>query len=267
MKVKSLGYQTDLIFPDYDGEIIDRGDYLVILTPDNPTFHWGNFILFKNPPKSSDFEQWKKIFNQEIASRLDVKHMTFGWDSIKGETGDIKLFVDDGFDFEKSIVLSTDEVNVPKKYNTEVEIRPLSEDWEWEQARLNQIACRDSCHDIASYTRFKTDQMLRYRNMVNSGLGHWFGAFLGKELVADLGIFQINNRARFQSVGTNPDYRRLGICGTLVYEASQYAFEKMKSKTLVMVADEDYHAARIYESVGFKPTERQVGLSWWERSQ
>jgi len=37
MKVHSLGYQTDLIFPAFDGEVIDRGDYLVIKTPSNPT--------------------------------------------------------------------------------------------------------------------------------------------------------------------------------------------------------------------------------------
>jgi hypothetical protein len=46
MNVKSLGYRTDLIFPTFDGEIIDRGDYLVIRTPKNPTFYWGNFLLF-----------------------------------------------------------------------------------------------------------------------------------------------------------------------------------------------------------------------------
>jgi hypothetical protein len=39
----------------------------------------------------------------------------------------------------------------------------------------------------------------------------------------------------------------------------------MGVETLVMAADEDYFAARIYESVGFMPTERQVGVHyWWE---
>jgi len=267
MKVKSLGYKTDLIFPGFDGDIIDRGDYLVILTPDNPTFHWGNFILFKNPPKNSDFLLWKNIFNREIASILKANHMAFGWDTSDGETGEVELFTDDGFDFFKSIVLSTDDVNLPKKHNTEIVIRPISEDWEWQQAQSNQIACREQGHDIASYTQFKSDQMRRYRKMTKAGIGQWFGAFLENHLVADLGVFAINNTARFQNVCTHPDFRRQGICGTLVYESSRYAFEKMDVKTLVMVADEDYHAARIYESVGFKPRERQVGLSWWKKSQ
>jgi len=35
MHLHSLGYQTDLIFPRFDGIILDRGDYLVIQTPTN----------------------------------------------------------------------------------------------------------------------------------------------------------------------------------------------------------------------------------------
>jgi len=267
MKAKSLGYQTDLIFPKFDGKILDRGDYLVILTPDNPRFHWGNFLLFKSPPKREDFQLWKNIFHREIASHLDVHHIAFGWDTVKGEAGDAEAFVDAGFKVFKSVVLSTNKVRAPTNFNTDVVIRPLCGDSEWQQAINNQIACREPDHDIESYTQFKIDQMLRYRKMTKAGVGHWFGAFLGDKMVADLGIFQVDNRARFQSVVTHPDYRRLGICGTLVYKSSRYAFEKMNVKTLVMIADEEYHAARIYESVGFVPKERQVGLSWWEKKK
>jgi hypothetical protein len=39
----------------------------------------------------------------------------------------------------------------------------------------------------------------------------------------------------------------------------------MGAKTLVMVADENYHAAKIYESVGFRSTERQIGIDLWKR--
>ena len=34
----------------------------------------------------------------------------------------------------------------------------------------------------------------------------------------------------------------------------------MQAKTLVMCADPEYHAARIYEGVGFRSTERQYAL-------
>lgn len=115
------------------------------------------------------------------------------------------------------------------------------------------------------YRAFKERQMARYRGMVRAGLGHWFGAFLEGRLVADLGVFRDGELGRFQSVGTHPNFRRRGICGTLVYRAASYAYEAMGIRTLVMVADEHYHAARIYESVGFRPTEKQRGLGWWNK--
>ena len=66
MHVRSLGYRTDLFFPAFDGRIVDRGEYLVIQTPANPTYHWGNFLLFEAPPREGDLERWTQLFRQEI---------------------------------------------------------------------------------------------------------------------------------------------------------------------------------------------------------
>ena len=46
LDVQSLGFATDLLVRRAAGsEIADRGEYLVVRTPENPTFYWGNFIL------------------------------------------------------------------------------------------------------------------------------------------------------------------------------------------------------------------------------
>lgn len=263
MKVKSLGYRTDLIFPRFDGQIIDRSDYLVILTPTNPTFYWGNFLLFANPPGAGDLERWKAIFTREIGSQIGAQHFAFGWDSTTGELGLVEPFLAAGFHLSQNVILTTRQVHLPPKYNHEVVVRPLAADWEWEQATQNQVATRDPGHSLAGYQLFKRDQMQRYRQMSEVGLGRWFGAFLGGQLVADLGVFAAERVGRFQQVGTHPDYRRRGICGALVYQASRYAFDQMGLETLVMAADEHYHAAKIYESIGFALQERQAGLDWW----
>jgi predicted GNAT family acetyltransferase len=99
--------------------------------------------------------------------------------------------------------------------------------------------------------------MRGYRRLAEAGRGAWFGAFLDGRIVADLGVYRDPDLplARFQSVGTHPDFRRRGICGTLVQQASAFALSRMAVETLVMLADEEYHAARIYESVGFRPVE------------
>ena len=68
MNIQSLGYRTDLVYPRFDGEVIDRGDYVVIRTPSNPTFPWGNFLLFAQPPVAGDLDQWRRLFAEEIGT-------------------------------------------------------------------------------------------------------------------------------------------------------------------------------------------------------
>ncbi len=65
--------------------------------------------------------------------------------------------------------------------------------------------------------------------------------------------------ARFQSVETHPAFRRRGLAGTLVHVLSCYGFGELGARTLVMVADPDYAAIRIYRAAGF--TARECGLS------
>ncbi len=265
MEPVSLGYRTDLFFPKFEGVVTDRGDYLVILTPKNPGFFWGNYLLFSAPPEPGDLDRWQALFRQEVSARQETHHIAFGWDSPAGTPGEVKPFLEAGYELIESVVLTTRQVCAPAKYNHLVEVRPLVEDWEWEQALLNQVHCRPPEHRYEEYLPFKTEKMAQYRRMRQAGLGEWFGAFLEGRLVADLGLFHEGAIGRFQSVETAPEFRRQGICGTLVYQAAKYGFEHMGVDTLVMVADENYHAARIYESVGFEPTERQVGLQFWKR--
>jgi GNAT superfamily N-acetyltransferase len=96
--------------------------------------------------------------------------------------------------------------------------------------------------------------------MADAGLGAWFGAFVEGRLVADRGVFVEGGVARFQAVETHPEFRRRGICATLVHESARHALATLGAERLVMVADAHYHAGRIYESLGFRPTERQLGM-------
>ena len=103
--------------------------------------------------------------------------------------------------------------------------------------------------------------MQRYREMVSRRLGAWLGAFSGERLVGDLGIFCIEELARYQSVQTHPDFRKRGIAGALVYNTAIYALENFKIATLVIVADVDSPAERLYKSIGFQFAEYQLGIS------
>lgn len=263
MRIKSLGYRTDLYFPTFDGQIIDRGNYLVISTPTNPSFYWGNFLLFSQPPRGGDIKEWRDLFALEIGTPPDTEHQVFGWDSPEGEEGEIQPFLEAGFRLDRSVVLTSSEPSNPAGHSSLVSIRPLKTVADWEQAVENQVACREPEFEEGEYRKFQKLQMARYRKMAASGHGDWYGAFIEQKLVADLGLYHHEGVGRFQSVETHPDFRRRGIAGTLIVEASHQAKEKYRLHTLVIVADQDSGPARLYTSLGFELREKQVGLEWW----
>jgi hypothetical protein len=265
-QVKSLGYRTDFIFNRLDGSLRDREEYLVATTESNPHYFWGNLLFFKEPPKLGDLARWKEIFRSEL-SYPQRYHMTFAWDSPTAEPGDCSEFIADGFELETSIVLTARAVQKPRKYNGRVTVRELDLLSELAACVDVQVACATGELSQKSWREFYTTSMKGYRRLIEAGHGKWFGAFLDNKLVGSLGIFKDGTLGRFQVVSTHPEFQRQGVCSTLVYQVSKYALKDRSLSTLVMVADEDYHAAQIYESVGFKPTEKKIGLCWWDREK
>ena len=264
--MQSLGYRTELIFPNFDGEVIDRGPYLVVKTHSNPNYFWGNLLIFRNAPQKGDVRSWPNLFKKEFPDPR-IYHMTFGWSPSSPSGEDPSEFLAAGFRLEKSTVLTTQEVHHPKKHHPYVKVKPVESDEDFERSIQIQIACGGSELSKQQWDGFYRLQMDRYRQMIVKGYGLWFGAYLEEELVGGLGIFTDRNVGRFQIVSTHPDYQRKGVCGALVYQSAQYAFKSMGVESLVMIADEAYHAAKIYESVGFKPTEKLTGLCWWDKER
>jgi ribosomal protein S18 acetylase RimI-like enzyme len=266
MKLESLGYQTEVLLRHFEGEIIERPDYFVLRTPRNPGYRWGNFLIFAEPPKAGDLAKWKAIFAKEIGTPPDYVHFLFGWDDVEGEMGEAQEFLDAGFELVKTVVMTAQSVT-PPKVNRDCIIRIFQkEDWaEWialQRASNLAEAENERESDDDSFQRYLENKASEYQRMIEAGLGQWFGAYLDGQLVATLGLFVWNGLGRFQQVDTHPNFRRRGLAGTLVYHAAQQGFQKVNAQTLVMCADPDYVAVGIYESVGFRITEKEMAVQW-----
>lgn len=264
MKIKSLAFQTDLFFHRFSGVVLEYEDFLVVKTPGHPTYFWGNLIYFSSPPTNDSFLKWKMIFRDQFQS-MNVDHMTFSWDSPEGIGGETSKFIEDGFDLEKSVVMTATEVIAPQKINNQIVIRPITTEREWALVIENHVQARALKFNEAPYRKFEKTKMANYKLMVQEHKGVWMGAFLGDQLVGDLGLFVEGALARFQVVGTHPDFRRQGICSTLIYHTYQEAIERMGAREFIIVADPDYHAMKIYESLGFRSSEMQMGMCKFDK--
>jgi ribosomal protein S18 acetylase RimI-like enzyme len=254
MEIVSLANRTDLALLERAGsQVTDRGSHLVVRTPDNPTFWWGNFLLLPEPPASTEeAADWLACFEREFPQ---ARHRTFGIDSTEGTVDDLASFAALGLEAELGSVMTAEAVREPPRPNTEATYRPLTSDDDWTQ----QVEVSRAGEDVGYDLPFVTAKARADRRLVEQGYGAWWGAFEGDRLLSSMGLFMASpGLARFQSVKTHPDARGRGLGGTLVHRVSRYGFEELGATTLVMVADPDYLAIRVYRSVGFADTERQL---------
>lgn len=257
MHLTSLGYQTDLALLSYGESVIDdKGEYVVVTTPTNPKFWWGNFILLPEPPPPEDAQHWLDVFAEEIPY---ADHVAMGFDGVDGTVADLAAFSDLGLKAEGGTVMTATSVHAPPRPNSEAVYRPMESDADWQQVVDLRVACKDEYLDDEGYVEFTQAQAATRRQLVADGRGQWFGAFVDGTLLSQMGLFTTRSGlARFQSVETHPDARGQGLAGTLVHAVSRYGFDQLGVNTLVMVADPDYLAIKIYRSVGFDDTETQL---------
>jgi ribosomal protein S18 acetylase RimI-like enzyme len=255
MDISSLAFRTDLAMLEHSGSLVeDRGTHLVVRTPDNPTFWWGNFLLLAGAPAdAAEAREWLATFEAEFP---EARHRTFGVDGRDGGGDDLAPFTEIGLEPDVSSVMTATAVHAPPRPNDTATYRPLATDADWEQQiELDQAGEEPGTHSL----EFVTARALAERRLVDAGYGAWWGAFEDGRLAASMGLFTASpGLARFQNVKTHPDARGRGLAGTLVHRVSEYGFGELGAQTLVMVADPEYLAIRIYRSVGFSDTERQL---------
>ena len=266
----TLGWRTDLNFVRFDGELIERADYIVVRTPANPTYWWGNFLLFDQAPQAGDAAEWSRRFEAEIAChQSESRHTTFGVDAREAFVLPDD-FIERGFSLYASNVLTMrrEQLRAPRRVlPSNFRVVALKLPAQTPEAVALQLRCDAGEHQpVDGYRLFRQRQMARYESMARQRRGDWFGVFAhsanGEQIVADCGLFHAgpggDALGRFQHVETDPSFRRRGLCSALIHAVCLDAFERLHLHTLVIVADPLDVAIGLYESLGF---ERGAG-SW-----
>ena len=289
------GITTDLMFSQVMGSVIEEGDYTVVRRPDSPDFYFGNFLLLKGAPDNRARKRLEDDFAALIGVPPRIKHRAFMWPMWPmwpvgaNEPTALDAFISAGYELHESTVLIAESADLlePDHKNHSITIRAYNGKADWDDWRRLNMADKNVKFPELAYRHFLAGQQALYERMIAEDRGDWWGAFLGDQQVANLGLFFTQKddhkhtnqhrmqsahgftqglTGRFQAVLTAPAYRHQGICRTLVQAVAKKFFEREGAARLVMVADEHYHAARIYESLGFSRRERMASLCWWPRT-
>lgn len=264
---RSLVWATSIDVLPGDHEVARRDGYLVVRSPGNPTHYWGNMLVFDAAPVSGDRDRWERAFAAEFAAEPRVRHRTFAWDDVSGGLGAAPdEFAD--YDLEKSVglIATPAEIAEHPRENREVEIvalDPGGDDDLWEAVAELWVSSRDMERfaDPAPYAVFSRARLRDLRSLFRVGRGAWYVAlYPGRRLAASCGIVVTGRRARYQTVDTLERFRRRGICSRLVVAAARHAAGAHPIDQFVIVADPDYHAMGLYESLGFRQLEHTAGV-------
>jgi GNAT superfamily N-acetyltransferase len=236
-------------------QVEDRCDYLVIRTPRNPTYWWGNFLLLA-APQPGQATRWIEAFTSEFPA---AGHVAIGVDVTEISAVDIGEYVAQDLLLERSSVLTAQELAEPSRPNRQAVYRELSGDGDWQQsADLRDVV---NAGEPGSDPEFLHARLAAERTLTEAGHGSWFGAFVDGALVAQLGIITDGSGvARYQNVETHPKWRRRGLAGSLVWQAGRHGRDTLGASTLVIVADPHADAIRVYRTLGFADAETQVGF-------
>lgn len=258
LSAAELGFRTELIVLRFGGEVERHDGYTVVRTPANPTFFWGNCLVFDRAPGAGDIERWPRLFATHIAVRQPAsRHWAFGWleDKVENEAGDVAPFLAQGCTLLESLVMTATEVR-PNPPRVPARLRPVGAG-DWAALHELQVLAREPEHPVEAYSQFKTRQIARWREMCDAGRGQWFGAFVDGALAAALGIYAEAEcadgvrLARYQHVVTHPDFRRRRFASALVKLAGDYARNELGADLLVMIADAHDVARIAYAGAGF----------------
>ena len=264
-------WATDIDKLPSDRVVQRRDRYVVVRTPGNPGFWWGNLLVFDDPPARGDRVRWEQLFDAEFGDEPQIEHRTFAWDRVDGEIGEAQAeFVAVGYEIEDTVglVAALDQIHPHPRENREVTVRVLdpvqgADRPLWEQVVELQAVGRDqeSSEPEDVFREFARGRLDELRDTFRAGRGAWYVALLGAgTVVGSCGVVVTGNRGRFHAVDTAAAHRRKGICSRLVVEAAHRSAERYGATRFVIAAAADYHALGLYESLGFERAEHVHGV-------
>ena len=276
MSTRSVGWASSIDVLPLDKVVQRRGGYVAVRSPSNPSHYWGNFLLFDEPPQPGRRLSMGRALRGGIRRRASgpPSHVRVG--SNRDRHGAARSeFGGRGYDLDESVALvaRAAQLKPHPRQNRQVEVRALDAadgaDVElWAAVVELQVEGRDPWHEEVAYRAFSRQRLDDLCALFRAGRGAWYVALddATGTVVGSCGIVATTGRGRYQAVDTAAAVRRRGICSRLVVEAARRCAADYGAERFVIVADRQYHALGLYESLGFERSEHLFGACRWPLS-
>lgn len=268
MRVEDLrpGWRTDFTMHGVAGVVEPHDDCLVVRTPSNPTFYWGNLLLLELAPRDEDVGHWLARFEAQITQRqpesdhvaIGINEPYAGQQLPQWEAAGLEMHVNAVMRLAPGELV--DAATLPPPKAAELIVRPI--DWATEVDAIVTLECADvHGFEPTGYRAYRERMFGHYRVLHAQGRAEWFGVWCDGALAADCGLVRDHTKpgatARFQRVATHPEFRRRGLARALVHAVGRHALQEWQAAEVIMVADPDDIAIHLYRSLGWREFERE----------
>jgi hypothetical protein len=121
--------------------VLDKGNHMVVRTPANPGFYWGNFVLAG--ADLDDHQRWLGVFAREFQ---DARHVAIGLDGA-ALSGDVLAgYLAAGLAADVSQVLAAVRIDAAMPHPDAI-CRPLEGDDDWAQVLYLDLDCAEQVSD------------------------------------------------------------------------------------------------------------------------
>lgn len=260
--------RTDLHLAALDGHVEEDDGFIVIRRPDNPGYYWGNYLLLPQPPEASAIAGWVERAQSIFANSPGVEHVLLRWDGspLSDEAAamarKLEMTSDQGLELHaKQLTAPASTASALTASGSTVSVRRLDMESEHDSIVALNLLCDPAEQSGApTYVAFKQGLRRAWSVWNRTGAAHWWGAFLDGDLVAQCGMVECpGGLGRFQSVETHPDFRRRGLCSSLITIVGEDALA-YGSEELFLAVDGEGPAIGLYERLGFRRGSHQHSL-------
>lgn len=258
-----LGLRTELLFHMHGSELRERDQYLVVRSPKCPEYLWGNALYLYEEPMLRDLGELRRRFSDEFRDIPGATNVTIAWGCPQSECSCAEAWESQGACLDVSAVLVRQISPIGcVSASAALDVKSCEAKRDWEGAIRNQVLCRpayfdDRQDDYEKYVRYKFSI---FQAIAEKNLGDVLIARKGDLVIGHLAFMASNGLACVQMAGTNPAFRRQGICTSLIAECLDRLSASYEASSVAILADPDSPAFHLYRSVGFTPAEGMVVL-------
>ena len=259
MQLRVEAYRAQEFLFSRQGKVIQHEDCHAVISPGDPHWFWGSFMIMDRLPQKGSTKQWEAMWESEYNIFPEIRHKSFCLNYTDGSEGDLSEFHQAGYEVYHSLTMMAEKPPQKSSAPEGIILREILSDEDWKKVTdLQEFIDREKYHGGSG--DYKKTQIENFRILHEAGGGNWFGAFRNEILVADMGLFDGGKgTALIVFVETHPQWRRLGICTALTTFVLNRAFDDGYQRAF-LVAMKDHEAVSIYQSCGMKIIEHTTEL-------